>query len=125
MDGTVIFATSRQKMEQKLLKLKKAADDIGVIIHPTKSKYMTVNTNDVESFIMDRITITYTPNYTYLGAMISADDINNQMNNHLQQKQAHVIKFSSFLTKNSDCPLHIKKQVLESALRSAIFYRLG
>ncbi len=90
MDDTVIFATSRQKMEQKLQKWKEAVDHIGMIIHPTKFKYMTVNTGDNDSFIMEQDTISYMPQYTYLGATISAVDINVQMNTHLQQKQSQI-----------------------------------
>jgi len=32
------------------------------------------------------------------------------------------VKFSSFVSKNSDCPFHIKRQVWLSALTSSIFY---
>ncbi len=80
-------------MEQKLQKWKEAEDHIGLIVHRTKFKFMTGNTGDNDSFIMNQDTISYTPQYTYLWATISAEDINVQTKTHLQQKQSHIIKF--------------------------------
>ena len=48
MDDTVVFATSRNKMEQKLQKLKEISDKIKMKMHPTKSKFLTINTSDVK-----------------------------------------------------------------------------
>ncbi len=55
-----------------------------MIVHPTRSKFMSVNISDNDSFIMDQVTISYTPQYKYLGATISAEDMHVQMNTHLQ-----------------------------------------
>ena len=41
---------------------------------------------------------------------------------HLEQKAPHIRKFTSFLTKNSDCPYNIKFKVWNSALNAAILY---
>ncbi len=43
MHDTVILATSRKQMHKKLKLLTKSADDIGMVIHPTKSRFMCVN----------------------------------------------------------------------------------
>ena len=122
MDDTVIFATSRNKLHQKLTYLKTSADDLGMRIHPTKSKYMCINSNDSTPFKLDNIQIDQTNNYMYLGAPISDSEIEEQIENQLKQKQAHILKFTSFLSKNSDSPFPVKKKVWESALNSAIFY---
>ena len=37
MDDTIVFATSREKLHTKLKLLNNCADDIGMILHPTKS----------------------------------------------------------------------------------------
>ena len=37
-------------------------------------------------------------------------------------KASHVMKFTSFLTKNNEAPFSVKKAVWQSALNSAIFY---
>jgi hypothetical protein len=122
MDDTVIFATSRAKMEQKLSKLKQSADSIDMVIHPTKSKFLTVNTNDKTPFKIDNVIIDETEHYMYLGARISNSSIPDQIAAQLHQKYPHQVKFSSFLTKNNDCPFNIKKTVWDSAFKSAIYY---
>jgi len=70
MDDTVIFATSRAKMEQKLNKLKQSADSINMVIHPTKSKFLTVNTNDKTPFKIDNVIIDETEHYMYLSTYL-------------------------------------------------------
>jgi hypothetical protein len=122
MDDTVVFATTRNKMEEKLLKPKEMSDKIGMIIHPTKSKFSTINTNDTKPFKCNDIVIVSTKDYVYLGAPISDNTISRQIEIQLQQKYTHITKFSSFLFKNSDCPFPIKKQVWQSALKAAVYY---
>ena len=46
MDDTVILATSREQMEQKLKLLKECTDSIGMVIHPSESRFLCVNTCD-------------------------------------------------------------------------------
>jgi len=58
----------------------------------------------------------------YLGACISNSAICNQIEAQLQQKYSHQVKFSSFLTKNSDWTFTIKKTVWDSVFKSAIYY---
>ena len=43
MDDTVVLATSREAMKEKLRLLYREAESIGMEIHPQKSKYMVVN----------------------------------------------------------------------------------
>ena len=52
MDDTVIFATSRDNLHAKLHLLKNCTDEIGMILHPTKSLYLTVNSHDDTPFII-------------------------------------------------------------------------
>ena len=54
MDDTVILASSREKMTNKLQKLKCATDDIGMVFHPTKCQFLTVNSNDTAPFELGR-----------------------------------------------------------------------
>ena len=46
MDDTVVFATSKIALQQKLVALKQCADKLGMIIHPTKTKYISVNSDE-------------------------------------------------------------------------------
>ena len=47
MDDTVVFATSREKLAEKLGKLKQCTDDIGMTIHPSKSQFLCVNSSQI------------------------------------------------------------------------------
>jgi hypothetical protein len=122
MDDTAIMATSREKMAEKLNTLKTKAEEIGMILHPTKCQYITVNTPDSEPFIFENVTISQTTTYTYLGAMIENSSIAQQVSRHMAVKQAHTRKFTSFLTKNSEAPYSIKVKVWNSAMNAAILY---
>ena len=62
---------------------------------------------------------------TYLGTSISPLPISDQVKKHLSSKSNHVLKFCSFLTKNSDAPFQVKRTVWESDLQSPIFYGIA
>jgi hypothetical protein len=121
MDDTIVVATSRERMSEKLAVLKQAADDIGMVIHPSKSRFMCVNTQDHNSFMLDNIEISHTHSYIYLGTPISPTSL-KQVEDHINSKIGHVFKFTSFLMKNSDAPFSIKRTVWDSALKSSLFY---
>ena len=84
MDDTVVFAISREKLHTKLKLLKNYADDIGMILHPTKSEYLTVYSNDEAPFNLQDVAISKTNKYMYLGALIS-----NQPNSSSSQRPYH------------------------------------
>ena len=122
MDDTAVLATSRERMLRKLTALKSCTDELHGEIHPNKSAYIAVNTKDTSDFILDGVTISYCSEYTYLGTPLSNNTIADQVKQHLSRKASHVIKYTSFLNKNSDTPYKVKKQVWHSALQSALFY---
>ena len=112
MDDTVILATSRKNLAAKLRLLKNSTDEIGMLFHPTKCQFMTVNSEDKEAIQVDDIKVGYTSKYTYLGAVISNQSITEQLKDHIKAKQPHVRKFTSFLTKNANCPYKVKIKVM-------------
>ena len=122
MDDTAVLASSREKLLQKVILLKKCTDDLGMVMHPTKSQYMTVNSNDNLPLHVDNIIVNHTENYTYLGTFISNASLPSQIKTHAEKKASHVIKFSSFLQKNSEAPFTIKKTVWNSVVNSALLY---
>ena len=81
-----------------------------------------MNTNDSTPFVLGDAVISKAASYTYLGAVISNNKVNVQIKQHLEQKAPHIRKFTSFLTKNSDCTYNIKFKVWNSALNAAILY---
>ncbi len=63
MDDTVILATGRQPMCDKLDLLWQSTKPINMRLHPTKSLYTPVNVNDQEPFIVGGSIISYTQEY--------------------------------------------------------------
>ena len=122
MDDTVIFATSRASLLAKLRVLKQKADELGMEIHPTKSKFMSTDSSDTSPIVIDSVIMSHTNTYVYLGAVISMENIADQVKLHFKEKYYQVLKFYAFLYKNNDAPFYIKKRVWDSCLTSALFY---
>ena len=121
-DDTVIFASSRDKLEEKLRALKRCTDLLGLVIHPNKSKFISVIANDTEPVKIDDVSINFTTEYTYLETKISNSTCAAQARSHVSSKANHILKFNSFLSKNSDAPYSVKKTVMNSAVKSALVY---
>ena len=122
MDDTVIFSTSRESMEMKLRLLKDATDSLGMSMHPSKSKFMAVNADDTQHFSIDGVIIEHQAEYIYLGTPILNTTVAQQVKRHIELKNSHLLKFFSFLSKNSDAPFKVKDKVRQSALNAAILY---
>ncbi len=88
MDDTVIFATSRRGLEQKVALLMETTVALHMLCHPVKSKFMTVNTSDTEPFIINGITCTilYTDSYLYLGSPTSNAHMQKQVADHMSEE---------------------------------------
>ena len=61
-----------------------------MIIHPNKSKYLCVNSNDTAPIILGNVIINPTDKYVYLGAPILNSEIEQQIELQLQQKHGYV-----------------------------------
>ena len=122
MDDTVIFATSKAALEAKLRLLKDSADRLGMEIHPTKSKFLVINSDDKAPIVLDSVIVSYTDVYLYLGSFISMESISDQLKHHFKDKYKQVLKFYTFLYKNNDVPYHVKRSVWDSAVKSSLFY---
>ena len=81
-----------------------------------------MNLQNEDSILLDDDTIEHSNEYTYLGARISDNPINKQVQNHMTSKQAQFRKFYSFLNRNPDSPYGVKKKIWTSALNSSVFY---
>ena len=122
MDDTVVLATSRKMMENKLQRLKNCIDELGMVMNPSKSMFMCTDNTDTNPFIVQDVTINHTETYVYLGTPIMCGSIAEQVQTHIAAKGKHVMKFQSFIRRNSDAPFQIKKRVWESALRASVFF---
>ena len=65
-------------------------------IHPTKSKYLSVNGTGQVPIQIDNILISHTNQYVYLGTPISDSAIKDQIRDHITKKESHVVKFFLF-----------------------------
>ena len=122
MDDTIIFATSKAGLEAKLKLLKRSADSLGMVIHPTKSKFMCINSEDKSPILIDSVIVSYTTHYLYLGSIISMEPISAQLKLHFRENTRQIMKFYTFLYKNDDAPYYVKKTVWDSAVMSSLFY---
>ena len=109
MDDTIILGTSRQAIESKLNILSEYCQEYGMTINTKKTKYMVVNYNDQQPFMIDGNPISRVDSYCYLGATISGDSISKQVVNETKRKQLHERKFYSFLTHHKVAPYCVKK----------------
>ena len=109
-------------MEAKLAMLKTSVDDIGMLLHPSKCQYLTVNSDDTTPFELGDAVTFKTASYTYLGVLISNDKMSSKVKYHIDIKTPHLRQFTSFLIKNSDCPYNVKYKVWNSASNAAVLY---
>jgi len=122
MDDTAIIATSRQALEQKLQILKQCTDNLGMVIHPKKSQYMTVNNDSREPILLDNVCISKTTEYNYLGCLIQDAKVTDIVKAEIDRRWKHVWKYMSFLRVNADAPFKVKKKVWDAAMNAALFY---
>ena len=125
MDDTVLMATSRKKMIEKIKTMNDFCKRFGMIINMKKTKFMAINgkRDDLANIIVDNLRIQHTEDYTYLGSIFTADGkISSAVKAQMNTKAKEFHKFISFLNKNNDLPFTIKRKVFENAFLPAILY---
>jgi len=122
MDDTVIFATSRDAMNEKLRVLYEYCQEYNMVINQSKTKFFAINADDESPFVHNDLTVSRTNSYTYLGAVVFNDTVAAQVASHVDSKKSHCRKFSSFLARNCDAPFGVKQTIWNAALNSAILY---
>jgi len=122
MDDTVLLATSRTSMLRKLTALHRASEALKMTLHPSKSKFLTVNSPDRNPFYIGGVTISATEEYIYLGTPIANKPISEQVQAHIASKKCQARKFASFLRVNCSAPFAVKHKVWDSAMCSSILY---
>ena len=122
MDDTVIFASSRERMQTKLDTLHEYCAQHGMQVNVSKTKFIAINADNDMPFRLGDLNIESTDTYVYLGSPIMNSSITDQVKKHVQMKMSARRKFSSFLSRNDDAPFHVKRKVWDAALNSAILY---
>ena len=125
MDDTVILATSREKMAEKLKLLDEYCTTSGMRINESKTKLMVINGTPIDkvSFPMSTIIIKHCDSYVYLGVVFTADgQCVSSLQEHLKARNRELNKLLIFFATNYDAPFQVKKRVLEAAFLSTILY---
>jgi len=125
MDDTIILSTTKDGFRKKLDILDEFCDQSGMQINEIKTKFMVVNGDlqDRAYIALGSVIMKHCLFYVYLGSVFSCTGkLNPALEKHCEEKFCHVLKFVSFVSKNSLFPFAIKKKVLNAALLSAILY---
>ena len=125
MDDTIILATSREKMMEKLQLLDKYCKESGMRVNASKTKLMVINGTPLDKipFVLSDFVVRACAEYVYLGAVFTADGrTDNSLKAHLDSKNKELNKLLIFFATNYDAPFDVKKKVMEACFMSCILY---
>ena len=112
MDDTVLLATTRVNMIQKVRILRNYCVQYGMKVNESKTKFFVINggENDREPLRVDGLSVERCDNYVYLGSHFTADgSTSSAVKAHAVAKMSHVLKFISFVKKERRCSIYCKK----------------
>ena len=130
MDDTVLFASSRQRLIEKLNLLAFWCDKCGMVINEDKTKFMAFVTKDED----DRKPITlklqhgivkviHCTEYKYLGVIVTSDGkVTSTLIQHCIVKEKDINKLMIFLETNKNAPYVVKKTVTDACFNACFFY---
>ena len=127
MDDTVIMATSREKLIQKLNILVQWCNRSGMMINEEKTKFMSFNCDDREPIHLythaGRVTVSFCTEYTYLGSIFTSDGkLSSALAKHAVSRTNAMNKLIRFLDKNRNAPFDVKKLVVDACFNSSLLY---
>ena len=106
MDDTVIFATSHEKLKEKLNVLSEWCNQSGMVINEDKTKFMSFNCLERTPIQLEThagpVTVMYCQQYTYLGSIFTSDGkISSSVKKHALSRVNAFNKLIPSLDKNS------------------------
>ena len=125
MDDTILLATSREKIIEKVRLLHAYCEENGMKVNAAKTKLMVINGGPMDKIpiIMPNFVIKHCSQYVYLGTIFTADGrADSSLQAHLDVKNKELNKLLIFFATNYDAPFMVKKKVLEAAFMSCILY---
>ena len=127
MDDTVIMATSREKLCQKLNILVEWCNRSGMVINEEKTEFMSFNCSDQDPIHLlthaGVVTVSYCTQYTYLGSIFTSDGkLASSMSKHAVSRTNAMNKLIRFLDKNRNAPFDVKKDVVDACFNSSLLY---
>ena len=127
MDDTVIFATSHEKLKEKLNVLTDWCNQSGMVINEDKTKFMSFNCSERSPIQLEThagpVTVSYCQQYTYLGSIFTSDGkIASSVKKHALSRVNAFNKLVRFLDKNRNAPFDVKKLVVDACFSSSLLY---
>ena len=125
MDDTVILATSRKELENKLGVLREYCDEYGMQVNESKTQFMVINgtPRDRESIVIGNLTVSHCTSYVYLGVIVTENgSATTSLKAHAAEKKKHLNRLNIFLARNYDAPFFVKRKVFDAAFSSAILF---
>ena len=108
MDDTVLLATSRERLCEKLNLLVEWCDKSGMIINENKTEFMAFCSPDVAKQPITLrlkhgiVNVTHCNEYTYLGAIFTSDGLlKSSLERHVAHKEKDLNKLTIFLQRNT------------------------
>lgn len=119
-DDIVLFAKSSKQLQEMLIELNVASENIGLQLNTSKTKIATNSTKD--TIIINQTTIEYVESYKYLGKEISF-----QSTRHLDEIERRINMtwkkyWSNKEILKSKLPITLKKKVMDSNLLPCLTY---
>ena len=123
MDDTVIFATSRERLCQKLNVLAQWCNRSGMVINEDKTEFMAIGAEscDKSPIVLHLhhgiVHVKHCSEYKYLGAIITSDGkMSTSMAKHTSSKEKEMNKLTIFLQRNKNVHTQSRKLLLMRAL---------
>ena len=128
MDDTIIFATSRERLCEKLEVLVKWCDKSGMVINEDKTEFMAFNATspaDKEPIILKlrhgQVKVNHCDEYKYLGAIVTSDGkVASSVAEHVANKEKDMNKLTIFLQRNKNAPYVVKKVVVDACFNASL-----
>ena len=126
-DDTILLSTDRNKFIKKCNEMMNFFNANGLSLNLEKSGYMIINpkAHDVKTCIkLQSGILKYKSVIEYLGVLVTdAASLKNDVKLYVDKKRANVsIKFTNFCKTNRNVPLHVKLDVLDTCVASALTY---
>ena len=125
MDDTVILATTRERLQEKLNVLDDFCQTHGMVINQSKTKFMAINGDPIDKLPLHvgNIVVLHCDLYVYLGTIFTSDgNPVTAIFEHVKSMQKHFLKLVIFLKTNKDMPFIAKRKVVDAAFNAAILY---
>ena len=130
MDDTVLIATSRERLIEKLNLLAWWCDKSGMVINEDKTQFMafvTTAQGEREPIVLKLhhgvVRVQHCEEYKYLGAIFTSDGkVTTSLDKHCTAKQKDINKLVIFLECNKNALYKVKKTVVEACFNASFLY---